>query len=372
MMILDASNPRQPIELSHINLEDSDRLVLKDEKIYYYNSRDGAFRSVNVGNPHQPIFTRFSYQPQIDLGYFSFIAEAIYLIITTRGPEHSGVLVVNTIHGIRETYLEMDENVHMEPVIVDDYMYVPAGNDGVFILDVSNMINQVEIGQFEVPGEALYVAVEGDLLCVANGNLSVYNIEDRENPELLSVFDPPDSTLRIQMMDGYVYLGLGRIFEDRISRYIRAVSILDLADPSNPVEVAYGGFPHSIYNFHVEPPYIYTTEQHGLGVYECSEVVGVSPDRENLTPQTTILHPAYPNPFNSFTTLKYHLTSPATVKIGIFDSRGRQVLDVTGQRLKYPGIHTEIIDACGLPSGLYHAFLKAGDVWEVAPLVLVK
>ena len=122
----------------------------------------------------------------------------------------------------------------------------------------------------------------------------------------------------------------------------------------------------------MEMPYIYSAEGCGLAIYDCSEAYGIIQDQVEFTPETSMLYPAYPNPFNGLTSLKYQLTKPATVQIGIFDNHGRQVLDVANHQLKYPGLHTEIINANSLPSGSYYAFLKAGDLQEVAPLILVK
>ncbi|MBT3233937.1 MAG: T9SS type A sorting domain-containing protein, partial [Calditrichaeota bacterium] len=247
-------------------------------------------------------------------------------------------------------------------------MYAPARSDGVIIFDISDIMHPREVGRFEVENDAWYLDAEGDLLCVSDGNLNVFNIENRENPELLSVYDVPDSTRDIQIEYDYVYLNLG----DRTYWHLPLLHIVDLNDPSNPVSVGHGETYYRPTNFFLNPPYIYTSDINGLGIYECSEVVGVSPDKEGFSPQTTMLYPAYPNPFNSFTSLQYHLTKPATVQIGIFDSQGRQVLDVANHQLKYPGMHTAIINANSLPSGSYYAFLKAGDLHEVAPLILVK
>ena len=371
LVILEASNPERPTELSRFNLGNLHHynFHLGSEGKLFYENRERTIRSIDVSNPLEPIHTDFTFEPPFYLRNHSISTYMNNLIIPTSGGEESGIFIVSTdLNNPEETFFELEAEVRMEPAIVDDYMYVPAMGDGVIILQVSEIMHPREIGRFDVQGEARYLDVEDDLLCVSDGNLNIFNIEDRENPELLSVFDVPDTTYRVDIKNGYAYM----VLASPRGGSLPYIHIVDLNDPDNPIDVGHGVTYYVPRNLYLNPPYIYTAEGNGLGIYECSEVVGVSPDNEGFAPQTSILYPAYPNPFNSFTSLKYNLTKPATVQIGIYDSQGRQVLDVANHQLKYPGIHTAIINANSLPSGSYLALLKAGDLQEVAPLILVK
>jgi hypothetical protein len=371
LVVLNASNPERPIEVSRLNLGRiyRNQLCYGNERIYFQETGGHVTRSVDVSNPLEPYITDFRFEPRWRLGFSSFRTHGNHLIIPTTADGRSGIFMVSTDpDNPEETFSQLFGEVHMPPAIVDNYMYAPARSDGVIIFDISDIMHPREVGRFEVENDAWYLDAEGDLLCVSDGNLNVFNIENRENPELLSVYDVPDSTRDIQIEYDYVYVHLG----NRAYWHLPLLHIVDLTDPSNPVSVGHGETYYRPTNFFLNPPYIYTSDINGLGIYECSEVVGVSPDKEGFSPQTTMLYPAYPNPFNGFTSLQYNLTKPATVQIGIFDTHGRQVLDVANHQLRYPGIHTEIVNANSLPSGSYYAFLKAGDLHEVAPLILVK
>jgi hypothetical protein len=364
LVVSDISSPEQPQELSRLELGNVKLSRPQNGSIFFYNSADRIFRSINIENPRLPQFTDFSFEPPFDIRSYSLRTYMDNLIITTCRGEQSGIFIVSTDpDNPGETFFELDSLFENPPAIIDEYMYVPALGDGVIILDISDLMHPREVGRLNVGSDVWKLDAEVDLLCVYCGNdsIQVFNIENRDDPQFLSSFGTPHYPLSFQIKDSYLYFDSGW-----------QLNIVDLSNPENPEIVGRGQTHYQVTSFFINPQYIYTSEGHSLGIYECSEVVGVNPDREDLTPQTTILYPAYPNPFNGFTSLKYHLTKPATVQIGIFDSQGRQVLDITNHQMKYPGIHTEIIDAKGLPSGSYYAFLKAGDLQEVAPLILVK
>lgn len=68
----------------------------------------------------------------------------------------------------------------------------------------------------------------------------------------------------------------------------------------------------------------------------------------------------YPNPFNSSTTIEYHVELPADVKLEIFNSLGQRV-DALENSFKGKGLHEAIFNARRLPKGLYIYKLQIGD-----------
>jgi len=53
---------------------------------------------------------------------------------------------------------------------------------------------------------------------------------------------------------------------------------------------------------------------------------------DNNIPESFVLHPAYPNPFNPTTTLRYDLPEDATVTITIYDMMGRIVSNLVSSQ----------------------------------------
>ncbi len=83
------------------------------------------------------------------------------------------------------------------------------------------------------------------------------------------------------------------------------------------------------------------------------------------------LLPAYPNPFNPTTTLRFDLPEAGQVKLAVYDSQGRQVANLI-DRWCTAGTHEAVFSGKDLASGIYFARLVAGDIHKSQKLVLTK
>jgi len=88
-------------------------------------------------------------------------------------------------------------------------------------------------------------------------------------------------------------------------------------------------------------------------------------------PATFNLRAAYPNPFNSATTISYWLTAPLSVALEIYDVLGRKTATLFDGN-QTAGEHVAIWDAGALPSGLYFARLRAGEKTETMKMMLLR
>lgn len=83
------------------------------------------------------------------------------------------------------------------------------------------------------------------------------------------------------------------------------------------------------------------------------------------------LSPAYPNPFNASTTIRYRISEESFVDISIYDVLGRKVetlIDANQQA----GFHQVIWNAAERPSGTYFYKLRAGNYSETRKVSLLK
>ncbi|MFC1547198.1 T9SS type A sorting domain-containing protein [Candidatus Neomarinimicrobiota bacterium] len=98
-------------------------------------------------------------------------------------------------------------------------------------------------------------------------------------------------------------------------------------------------------------------------------------DRSGI-PLTFALHPAYPNPFNPVSTIRYDLPQAAPVTLSIYDLLGREMARLV-DRYTEPGYHQTQWDGRddtgrALPSGIYIARLVTPGYSKAIKMVLLK
>ena len=89
-------------------------------------------------------------------------------------------------------------------------------------------------------------------------------------------------------------------------------------------------------------------------------------------PSSFILYPAYPNPFNSITTIRFTLPKPGLARLELFDPLGRRVRDLTPAGWYEAGENTLLFNGEGLSSGSYILKLEAGGEKLERVISLVK
>jgi hypothetical protein len=120
----------------------------------------------------------------------------------------------------------------------------------------------------------------------------------------------------------------------------------------------------------------------------CGDVIGTDegpcgPAVTSVPPTTArtehVLHPPVPNPFNPRTELRFELARPGSVRLAVYDTRGRLVRMLVRERALDTGLHAVVWDGIDrnhrpTASGVYFARLQV-DGREVTPvqrLVLLK
>jgi len=91
---------------------------------------------------------------------------------------------------------------------------------------------------------------------------------------------------------------------------------------------------------------------------------------EVVTPEPPTLTGA-PNPFRTGTTLRYRLSEAGPVTLTLYDALGR-VVRVLVDDVQAPGQHTVMVDASGLPSGIYYGRLVTAQATVLRTLVRLR
>jgi flagellar hook assembly protein FlgD len=83
------------------------------------------------------------------------------------------------------------------------------------------------------------------------------------------------------------------------------------------------------------------------------------------------MHPAYPNPFNPVSTIKYELPKDVHVKLSVYNINGQKIRDLINN-YQEAGIHEVKFDGSKLPSGMYFYRITAGNFSDVKHILLIK
>ncbi len=95
--------------------------------------------------------------------------------------------------------------------------------------------------------------------------------------------------------------------------------------------------------------------------------------KDLISPNQFLLFPAYPNPFNPLTTIRFNIITENqnSTSLQIFDVKGRPIASLVNRVLK-SGEYKITWPTSGMPSGIYFAELVNGNFRQVQKLVLMK
>ncbi len=100
---------------------------------------------------------------------------------------------------------------------------------------------------------------------------------------------------------------------------------------------------------------------------------GSSPgDDDSGIPSHFTLLPAYPNPFNSRTTVGFALPLSGAVTVSLFDLRGRLLLGFSRSEYYIAGHHQLAFEMRGVPAGGYMLYVEYGGDVRIQKLLLMK
>ena len=108
-----------------------------------------------------------------------------------------------------------------------------------------------------------------------------------------------------------------------------------------------------------------------IGALFYDKSVGIKTMAEPITPHDFYLYPAYPNPFNPETTIRFSVPEPSHVVLTVFDLLGRTIAQLADDQFQ-PGLYQIKFDATGLASGIYFYQIQMGSYRAVKKMVLLE
>ncbi len=249
------------------------------------------------------------------------------------------------------------------------YVFAPDRAFGLYVLDVSDPSNILEVASCETPGEAMWADLSPDRHYVyvadADGGLRVIDVSHPLAPVEVG-FHEGNLGLANHVVAGgdTVYISDGGHI---------GLHVFDVSDPTAPEEVAYhktpGAFAHDVA---VAEGLVYFLDFTNLEIFELTcGPAGV----EDVQPASVMsdyeIHSVYPNPFNARTRIAFDLPEACHVTLRIYNSLGQQVRTLVDDHFQ-AGRHIHILRADNLASGIYLLRLNADGVIDSRKLIVMR
>jgi len=250
--------------------------------------------------------------------------------------------------------------------VLDDYLYL-AEHDGFHILDVSSPSDPKElvylthhegydhVFTFAINDNYTYVFTTADI------SLKTLDVNSKTEPVLLSNFMIDDdftdwgAIWDCSLQYPYIYI-TGNSYD---------VMVLDISDPTNPVEK--GTFRMDSYGVAIaarDDLIFVNSGNNGIYILRNRQITSTGNDERKEIPQHFGLSQNYPNPFNPFTSIQYFLPEAGPIMLVIYDLRGA-VVRILINTYQNSGPSTAIWDATNdqgrlVPAGIYLYSLEQG------------
>jgi hypothetical protein len=118
------------------------------------------------------------------------------------------------------------------------------------------------------------------------------------------------------------------------------------------------------------PPHMVMINNGGF-VFSTTSLPVLTVKSKPKVPEKMMLFPAYPNPFNPVTAIRFSIETYSNGSLRIFDITGRMVESLINKPFS-PGEYEIEWYAGGRPSGVYFAVLQTGNFVKSTKLVLMK
>ncbi len=355
--------------VTYTNVNRAHNIVINEETGFAYavgtsggESCGGGLHAINISSPEAPTFAGCITDLRSRLGY-----------------THDSQCVV--YHG---------PDTHF----VGKEICFSSNEDSISIVDVSDKLNPAFLGlatyansqyvhQAWLSEDQKYLFQNDELdeyqHVVTHTRTMVWDVTDLNDPVLAKEFISANTSI-----DHNMYVKGNRLYQ---SNYIDGLHVLDISDPTNPAEAAF-------FDTH---PQTFTSVWDGTWSnypYLRSGAVAIASDPDGVfiiclagqvctnqavdaeselqLPTGITLDPAYPNPFNPATTVRYTLAEATTVRLSVSDALGREVAILVDSQLVPAGSHTAEFYGSSLPSGTYLVRLEANGIVKTRQVVLLK
>jgi hypothetical protein len=146
--------------------------------------------------------------------------------------------------------------------VAGDYAYVTAGEDGLYILDVSNPVEPVVVGFSSGRADGVTVSESHAYIKnLASNQLQILDVSNPANPTEVSSYTPDGRLVGVAVMGGYAYLAVDNGYEGLEAAGTDDLYILDIANPALPVLITYYDSPYRVMGLVVSGHHLYLVQE---------------------------------------------------------------------------------------------------------------
>ncbi len=381
--ILDVSDPSQPELIGDFEHEDLWEYyrIISGERLYYTSSLLGSpIFIVDISDPQEPeqigVYDDSRYHPPFDVSddllyYAKNDTLKIVDLSQPDNPELVGFFTNDEVDEHWEYVKDIKSNNDLLLICQNVEVNWLDKWFGIRILDISDPAELEEVTIFRPEENYSYsnLVFGDDFFCYTDGNreeqfrLVVIDLSDPFEPEIASIYEGIENPQSVHISGDFAFVADGR----------SGIKVIDLSDIYEPELVGYYDTPGSAADVFISDNIAYVADIGMLGVYDCSLAMGMGVgDSEAIQPVRFNLLSAYPNPFNSQTTVTFTLQQAGNVNLTMYDVLGRQIKQLTPAGWLQSGQHHVNIDANRLSSGNYLLKMESDNNMQVQPVTLVK
>jgi len=198
--------------------------------------------------------------------------------------------------------------------LVGNYLYLAYRQKGLYVLDVTDPANPVQVFSYDTPDRATFLEINNGRLYLSDRfGMLIFDISQPDSPVLIGRYTPPNEIERVKIRDGIMYAAL----------YYAGIRLIDIRDPANLKELGSVNSSFAIWTVELYGNYLFAGgESSGLIVYDIT-------DPANPLELTTIPLPSSEEVLTTQDQPPFQMLVHGSLLFVADGSYGLQVVDVT-------------------------------------------
>jgi hypothetical protein len=245
------------ISIANVDTPGNSQRLFKSENLIYIADGNSGLSIVDVSNPRNPLlrrtFSTSNYTTDVYVvGAYAYVAtENSFLVID----------ISNTSSPVLKKTLSMTAH---SILIKGSLAYVACWESGLKIIDITNPLEPIVIGNCNTPGYAAGIALSGDYAFIADcyQGMQVVDVSNPLSPKLIGNCDTPDVARGIAIKDNYAY----------ISDFQAGLHEIDITNPLAPSLTSTIDLPSNALNVTIAGDFAYIANNEvGMQIVDISD-----------------------------------------------------------------------------------------------------